>query len=183
MNDRVTDIIDAVSRKMGVSPENIRTGGQSRKYYFSFARRVAIYLAYVDTRLPYRKIAPNFGISHEYVKKSVWVVDEIASEDEQFEAFLLEIIAEIGCIPKKRVERDCHISRKGIEFIEGPLPVVLQLDDAIKKSGRSNRAIFSAAGLEASAWTKWKRGASPRLDTFSSVAAVLGKKLVLTDAD
>ena len=164
---------------MGVSPENIRRGGQDTKAHFKFARRVAIYLIYVDLRLTVRDVAAIVGVSRETVSNAISDIDDYQDIDPAFEVFLLEVLRESGSgarVIEKPKSRPVTVAPRASD-------IVADLGRAINASGRSTGEIFMLAGSSRDTWKNWRSGSAPNMKILQRVAAVLGKRLVLTDAD
>ena len=162
---------------MGVSPENIRRGGQDAKAHFKFARRVAIYLIYVDLRLTVRNVAAIVGVSRETVSNAISDIDDYQEIDPVFEAFLLEVLH------SSRSKPDARRKRSFVSVTHSAAHIVEELAHCINGSDKSATEVFKAAGSSKEAWRQWRNGGIPKIDTVQRVAAVLGKRLVLTDAD
>ena len=164
---------------MGVSTENIRRGGQDTKAHFKFARRVAIYLIHVDLRLTVRDVAALIGVSRETVSNAISDIDDYQDIDPAFEAFLLEVLRDSGsvapAIEKPNTTRVTVSARAS--------DIVADLGRALNASGRTAAEVFAAAGSSKNTWHNWRSGNAPNMKILQRVAAVLGKKLVLTDAD
>ena len=162
---------------MGVSQENIRRGGQDTKAHFKFARRVAIYLIHVDLRLSVRDVAALIGVSRETVSNAISDIDDYQDIDPAFEGFLLEVLHSSRSSPEVKRKRSL------VSVTHSAAHIVEELAHYINRSDKSATEVFKAAGSSKEAWRQWRMGGVPKIDTLQRVAAVLGKKLVLTDAD